>query len=40
MATYVSLIHLTDQGIRNIKDTTKRAKAFVAAAETAGVKVR
>jgi uncharacterized protein with GYD domain len=40
MATYVSLIHLTDQGIRNIKDTTKRAKAFVAAAEKAGVKVK
>jgi len=40
VATYVSLIHLTDQGIRNIKDTTTRAKAFVAAAEKAGVKVR
>jgi uncharacterized protein with GYD domain len=40
MATYVSLIHLTDQGIRNIKDTTKRAKQFIAAAEKAGVKVR
>jgi uncharacterized protein with GYD domain len=40
MPTYVSLIHLTDQGIRNVKDTTKRAKAFVAMAEKAGVKVR
>lgn len=40
MATFVSLIHFTDQGIRNIKDTTKRAKGFVAAAEKAGVKVR
>jgi len=40
MAMYVSLIRLTDQGMRSIKDTTKRGKAFVAAAEKAGVKVR
>jgi uncharacterized protein with GYD domain len=40
MATYVSLIHLTDQGMHNVKDTTKRAKAFVAMAEKAGVKVK
>jgi uncharacterized protein with GYD domain len=40
MPTYVSLIHLTDQGIRNVKDTTKRGKAFVAMAGKAGVKVR
>jgi uncharacterized protein with GYD domain len=40
MATNVSLIDFTDQGIRNIKETTKRAKDFVAAAERAGVKVR
>lgn len=40
MATYVSLIRFTDQGIRNVKETTKRAKDFVAAAEKAGVKVR
>jgi uncharacterized protein with GYD domain len=40
MPTYVSLIHFTDQGIRNVKDTTKRGKAFVAMAEKAGVKVR
>jgi uncharacterized protein with GYD domain len=25
MATYVSLIQFTDQGIRNVKDTIKRA---------------
>ncbi|MCJ7678855.1 MAG: GYD domain-containing protein [Anaerolineales bacterium] len=40
MATYVSLVHLTDQGIRNVKETTKRAKAFVEMARKAGVKVR
>jgi uncharacterized protein with GYD domain len=40
MATYVSLVHLTDQGIRGIKDTTKRAKAFIEMARKAGVKVR
>ncbi len=40
MATFVSLIRFTDQGVRNIKETTKRAKEFVAAAEKVGVKVR
>ena len=40
MATYVSLVHFTDQGIRTIKDTTKRAKAFIEMAGKAGVKVR
>jgi len=40
MATYVSLVHFTDQGIRNIKETTKRAKMFVELAQKAGVKVR
>jgi uncharacterized protein with GYD domain len=28
MATYILLANFTDQGIRNIKDTTKRADAF------------
>jgi uncharacterized protein with GYD domain len=28
MATYIVLANFTDQGIRNIKDTTKRADAF------------
>lgn len=40
MAHYVVLANFTDQGIRNIKDTTKRAKAFREAAKTAGVTVR
>jgi len=40
MPTYIGLVKLTDQGIRNVKDTTKRAKSFRAMAELAGVKVR
>jgi uncharacterized protein with GYD domain len=34
MASYILLLQYTEQGIRNIKDTTKRAEAF--AKETAG----
>ena len=40
MPTYITLVNFTDQGIRNVKDTTKRAKAFQAGAEKAGVKVK
>ncbi|MGB7631693.1 MAG: GYD domain-containing protein [Candidatus Deferrimicrobium sp.] len=40
MPTYVGLVKLTDQGIRNVKDTTKRAKSFREMSEKAGVKVR
>jgi uncharacterized protein with GYD domain len=40
MAMYVSLVNFTDQGVRTIKDTTKRAKAFVELAQKAGVKVK
>ncbi len=28
MPTYITLVNFTDQGIRNFKDTTKRAQAF------------
>jgi uncharacterized protein with GYD domain len=28
MATYITLMNFTDQGIRNVKDSTKRAEAF------------
>ncbi len=28
MATYINLVNLTEQGIRTIKDSTKRAEAF------------
>jgi uncharacterized protein with GYD domain len=30
MAKYISLVQFTDQGIRNIKDTTKRSEAAMA----------
>src|SRR5260370_21179570 len=39
MARYISLIKFTDQGIRNVKDTTKRAAAGTAEAEKMGIKV-
>jgi uncharacterized protein with GYD domain len=40
MATYVVLGNFTDQGIRNAKDTRKRAEAFKGMAQKAGVKVK
>ena len=40
MPTYIGLVKLTDQGIRNVKETTKRAKSFREMSEKAGVKVR
>lgn len=40
MATYISLNTLTDQGVRNIKDTTARADAFRDAAKKLGVTVK
>ncbi len=40
MATYITLMNFTDQGIRNEKDTTKRAEAFKEAAKKAGVTVK
>ena len=39
MAMYVSLLQFTDQGIRNVKDTIKRAAAATAEAEKMGAKV-
>jgi uncharacterized protein with GYD domain len=39
MATYVILSSFTDQGVRNIKDTTKRADAVRSLAKKFGVKV-
>jgi uncharacterized protein with GYD domain len=33
MATYIMLINFTEQGIRNVKDTLKRADAFRAFAK-------
>jgi uncharacterized protein with GYD domain len=40
MATYISLVHFTDQGIRQIKQTTERAKALGAMASKLGVKIK
>ena len=40
MATYVSLINWTGQGIRNFRDTTQRAEDFSRLVESAGGKIR
>jgi uncharacterized protein with GYD domain len=40
MITYVVLVNFTDQGIRNAKDTLKRAEAFKDMAKKFGVTVR
>ena len=40
MATYLVLGHYTDQGIRNIKDTTKRAEAIREVARKCGVTIK
>ena len=36
MGTYIALMNFTDQGIRNVKDSTKRADAVKDAAKTFG----
>ncbi len=38
MPHYIILFNFTDQGIRNVKDTLKRSKAFKGALEQAGAK--
>ena len=38
MPNYVILINWTDQGVKNVKDTIKRAKAFETAIEKVGGK--
>ena len=40
MATFISLVSFTDQGIRGVKDSPKRAEAFKAAAKKLGVTVK
>lgn len=40
MASFISLITYTDQGIRNIKESPKRADAFKAMAKKLGVTVK
>ncbi|MGF1645060.1 MAG: GYD domain-containing protein [Thiotrichales bacterium] len=40
MATFITLINLTDQGARNIKESPQRFEAFAAMAEKVGVAVK
>lgn len=40
MATFVSLVSLTDQGIRNVKESPGRFEAFKAMAEKSGLTVK
>ena len=39
MATYITLINFTAQGLQNLGESTHRAVAFKAAAKKAGIKV-
>lgn len=40
MATFVSLVNFTDQGIRNIKESPARLEAFKAVAEKLDVRLK
>jgi uncharacterized protein with GYD domain len=40
MATFISLVNFTDQGIRNVKDSPGRYEAFKAVAEKVGGTVK
>jgi uncharacterized protein with GYD domain len=40
MNTYIVLINFTEQGIRNIKDSPKRAAAATALARSFGIEIR
>jgi uncharacterized protein with GYD domain len=40
LATYVALFHFTAQGVKNIKDSPRRAQALTALAKSKGAKVR
>ena len=39
MANYIVLLQFTEQGIRNVQDTTKRSAAAAAMARKMGVKI-
>jgi len=39
MASFISTIRFTDQGVKTVRDTAKRAAAFKTAAKKLGVKV-
>ena len=40
MGTYIALVNFTDQGVRQIRHTTERAKALINAAANLGVKIK
>jgi uncharacterized protein with GYD domain len=40
MATFISTVKFTEQGLKNIRETRKRAEAFQAAAQKRGAKVK
>jgi uncharacterized protein with GYD domain len=40
MATYIILSNFTDQGVRNVKETTKRADAITETAKKLGASVK
>jgi len=40
MATFISLVSFTDQGIRNVKESPKRAEAVKAMAKKLGVTIK
>ncbi len=40
MATYITLVNFTDQGVRAVKDSPQRLDAFKALAEKQGVSVK
>ncbi|MGO9831350.1 MAG: GYD domain-containing protein [Myxococcaceae bacterium] len=40
MATFITLINFTDQGIKSIKDSPERYNAFRAAAEKTGLTIK
>ena len=40
MATFISTVQFTDQGMKDIKSTGKRAEAFKATAEKMGIEVK
>jgi uncharacterized protein with GYD domain len=40
MATFISLLTFTDQGIRNVQDSPERLRAFESMADQLGVKLK
>jgi len=40
MATYIALVNFTDQGVRQIRQTTERAKTLINAAAHLGITIK